>query len=135
MKSNELRQIREILIGALDDLENLPAREIPSGSWPSLYSPIDVDRNEPHNNPKVQQICNVIIAAAYQLICLVREPFLTLADAACGVSYKFVGIKAFVADVRQGFIDRRVEYCKRAQCCRDSSGRRFQRHRRDRNCC
>ena len=86
MQTSELRQIRNLLIEALDDLENTVARDLPGGSWPSLHSPIRANQQQ-HRKPDVQKICSIIIAAAYQLICLVREPFSTLTDAAGGVSY------------------------------------------------
>ncbi|KAF5363485.1 hypothetical protein D9756_001037 [Leucocoprinus leucothites] len=84
MQLNELRQLRGTLLRALDDLETLAERNIPSGSWPSLDSPVNVNHEEPHNDPEAQKLSNLIIAAAYQLICLVRDPFATLIDAAGG---------------------------------------------------
>jgi len=85
MQTSELRQIRNLLVKAIDDLENTAARDLPGGSWPSLHSPITVNQ-QPRRKPDVQKLCSIIIAAAYQLICLVREPFSTLIDAAGGVS-------------------------------------------------
>jgi len=85
MQTSELRQIRNLLIEAIDDLENTAARDLPRGSWPSLHSPISANQ-QPHRKPDVQKLCSIITAAAYQLICLVREPFSTLIDAAGGVS-------------------------------------------------
>lgn len=87
MKSQELRQLREIIDDALDKLENITSRESPNGSWPPLDTPIDpiLNQFEPHKNPEVQKLSNVVIAAAYQLISVVREPFMSLVDIACGV--------------------------------------------------
>lgn len=89
MQTTELRQLRSLLSRALDDLENTAARDLPNGSWPSLHSPIRADQ-QVHRNPNVQSLCNIITAAAYQLICLVRDPFYTLIDAAGGVSWGFI---------------------------------------------
>jgi len=86
MQTSELRQIRDLLVKALDDLENTAARDLPKGPWPSLRSPISANQQQLHRKPDVQKLCSIIIAAAYQLICLVREPFSTLIDAAGGVS-------------------------------------------------
>jgi hypothetical protein len=86
MKSQELRQLGDILMNALCDLEKAAERYLPNGLWPPLDSP-KIDRQVPQNiRPEIQRPCNVIIAAAYQLINVVRDPFLSLVDAAGAVS-------------------------------------------------
>jgi hypothetical protein len=89
-KSQELLQLRDILTKALGELEDIAERDSPNGSWPSLDMPINSAQNrihwEPHQDPEVQRLSNLVVAAAYQLINLVREPFASLADVACGVS-------------------------------------------------
>ncbi|KAF9449490.1 S-adenosyl-L-methionine-dependent methyltransferase [Macrolepiota fuliginosa MF-IS2] len=58
---------------------------MPNGSWPSLDAPIDpVFQFEAHQNQEIQKLSNIVVAAAYQLINVVREPFLSLVDIACG---------------------------------------------------
>lgn len=87
MKSQELQQIRDILNDALDGLEGIANRASPDRSWPSLDVPTDPTHNqwEPHKDPEVKRLSNLVVAAAYQLINVVREPFLSLVDIACGV--------------------------------------------------
>ncbi|KAF7775852.1 hypothetical protein Agabi119p4_4245 [Agaricus bisporus var. burnettii] len=86
--SQELRQLRDILTKALEGLENIADRNSPNGSWPSLDMPISPVENqnqwEPHKDPEIQRLSNLVVAAAYQLINLVREPFASLVDVACG---------------------------------------------------
>ncbi|XP_006460444.1 hypothetical protein AGABI2DRAFT_142674 [Agaricus bisporus var. bisporus H97] len=92
-KSQELRQLRDILTKALEGMENIADRNSPNGSWPSLDMPISPVENqnqwEPHKDPEIQRLSNLVVAAAYQLINLVREPFASLVDVACGVRSLF----------------------------------------------
>jgi hypothetical protein len=100
-KSQELRQLREILTKALGELDDVTRRNSPNGSWFSLDMPINCVQNqnhwEPHQDPEVQRLSNLVVSAAYQLINLVREPFASLADAACGV-------RSFYFEISRHFI-------------------------------
>ena len=87
MTLKDIQSLRATLNASLDSLEKLYQDH--SLDFPSLDEPYvsSAEAEDLACHPDAISAINTTVAAAYQLLCTVRHPFMTISDASCLVRY------------------------------------------------